>query len=108
MAKKKPVRRTGAAKRPVRAAKSAANGHDTQHAVEQFLYRQAELLDGKRWQDYIDLFAEDGMDWMPPEPSHTTSDGMPAIFAADKNLVTVRSKRLPHPQASAQPPRAAT
>src|SRR5712664_3638009 len=58
---KKPVRPTGAAKRPVRAAQSAANGHDTQHAVEQFLYRQAELLDEKRWQDYIDLFAEDGL-----------------------------------------------
>ena len=32
-----------------------------QHAVEQFLYRQAELLDGKRWQEYDDLFTEDGV-----------------------------------------------
>src|SRR6267154_551901 len=104
MAKKKAVRTTGAAKRPVRAAKSAANGHDTQHAVEQFLYRQAELLDEKRWQDYIDLFAEDGMYWMPPEPSHTTWDGMPAIFAEDKNLMTVRMKRVLHPDAWSQRP----
>src|SRR5258708_12542167 len=104
MAKKKPVRTTGAAKRPVRAANSAANGHDTQHAVEQFLYRQAELLDGKRWQDYIDLFAEDGMYWMPPEPSHATWDGMPAIFAEDKNLMTVRMKRGLHPGAWPQRP----
>ena len=71
MAKRTP-KKTGAAKQPVRAAKRAHNGHDTQHAVEQFLYRQAELLDEKRWQDYIDLFAEDGMYWMPPEPSHAT------------------------------------
>src|SRR5258708_12289782 len=101
---KKPVRPTGAAKRPVRAAKSAANGHDTQHAVEQFLYRQAELLDEKRWQDYIDLFAEDGMYWMPPEPSHVTWDGMPAIFAEDKNLMTVRMKRVLHPHACSHRP----
>jgi len=104
MAKKKPVRTTGAAKRPVRGAKSAANGHDTQHAVEQFLYRQADLLDEKRWQDYIDLFAESRHVLMPPEPSHTTWDGMPAIFAEDKNLMTVRMKRLLHPDAWSQRP----
>jgi len=101
---KKPARKTAAAGRPVRAAKTAPNGHDTQHAVEQFLYRQAELLDEKRWQDYIDLFAEDGMYWMPPEPSHATWDGMPAIFAEDKNLMTVRMKRVLHPDAWSQRP----
>ena len=30
---------------------------DTLREVEQFLYRQAELLDEKRWGDYIELFA---------------------------------------------------
>ncbi|HZT62857.1 MAG TPA: aromatic-ring-hydroxylating dioxygenase subunit beta [Burkholderiales bacterium] len=98
MAKKK-IRKP--AKKP---ARHAANGHDTQHAVEQFLYRQAEILDGKRWQDYIDLFAEDGIYWMPPEPSHTTWDGMPAIFAEDRNLMTVRMKRVLHPDAWSQRP----
>jgi benzoate/toluate 1,2-dioxygenase beta subunit len=80
------------------------NGPDTQHAVEQFLYRQAELLDGKQWQAWIDLFTPDGMYWMPPEPSHTTWDGMPAIFAEDKNLMIVRMKRLLHPDAWSQRP----
>ena len=77
---------------------------DTQHEVEQFLYRQSELLDGKQWQAWIDLFAPDGMYWMPPEPSHTTWDGMPAIFAEDKNLMTVRMKRILHPDAWSQRP----
>jgi benzoate/toluate 1,2-dioxygenase subunit beta len=84
-----------------------ANGHDaqdTQHAVEQFLYRQAELLDGKQWQGFIDLFTPDGIYWMPPEPSHTTWDGMPAIFAEDKNLMTVRMNRVLHPDAWSQRP----
>jgi len=44
-----------AAARGWSAPRTPPNGHDTQHAVEQFLYRQAELLDEKRWQDYIDL-----------------------------------------------------
>ena len=77
---------------------------DTQHEVEQFLYRQAELLDGKQWQAWIDLFTPEGIYWMPPEPSHTTWEGMPAIFAEDKNLMTVRMKRILHPDAWSQRP----
>ena len=76
----------------------------TQHAVEQFLYRQAELLDSKKWQDYIDLFAEDGVYWVPADPAHKTWEGMPAIFAEDKNLMTVRMKRVLHPDAWSQRP----
>jgi benzoate/toluate 1,2-dioxygenase subunit beta len=75
-----------------------------QHAIEQFLYRQADLLDNKRWQDWIDLFAPDGIYWMPPEPSYTTWDGMPAIFAEDKNLMNVRMGRVLHPDAWSQRP----
>ena len=78
--------------------------NDVQHAVEQFLYRQADLLDSKKWQEYIDLFASDGVYWVPADPAHTTWDGMPAIFAEDKNLMTVRMKRVLHPDAWSQRP----
>src|SRR5258708_32469703 len=44
------------------------------------------------------------MYWMPPDPSHATWDGMPAIFAEDKNLMTVRMKRVLHPDAWSQRP----
>ena len=81
---------------------------EIQHAVEQFLYRQAELLDTKQWQAWVDLFAEDGMYWMPPEPSYTTWEGMPAIFAEDKNLMNVRMGRVLHPDAWSQRPLWAT
>jgi len=80
------------------------NGRDVHHEVEQFLYRQAELLDSKQWQAWIDLFVDDGVYWMPPEPSHTTWEGMPAIFAEDKYLMTVRMKRVLHPDAWSQRP----
>ena len=75
-----------------------------QHDVEQFLYRQAELLDTKQWQPWIDLFTPDGVYWMPPEPSSQTWEGQPAIFAEDKNLMTVRTKRVLHPDAWSQRP----
>jgi 3-phenylpropionate/cinnamic acid dioxygenase small subunit len=130
MAAKKPVRKAGAkksvTKRPAKKAArktgvraqalrraappaekprtAAVGAAQVQHAVEQFLYRQAELLDGKRWQDYIDLFTDDGVYWMPADPAHTHWDGVPAIFAEDRNLMTVRMKRVLHPDAWSQRP----
>jgi 3-phenylpropionate/cinnamic acid dioxygenase small subunit len=77
---------------------------DLQHEIEQFLYRQAELLDAKRWQDYIDLFGDDGVYWMPASPQDVTWDGVPSIFAEDKNLMSVRMKRVLHPDAWSQRP----
>ena len=77
---------------------------ELQHEIEQFLYHQADLLDSKKWQEYVDLFAADGIYWVPADPAHTTWDGMPAIFAEDKNLMTVRMKRVLHPDAWSQRP----
>jgi benzoate/toluate 1,2-dioxygenase beta subunit len=75
-----------------------------QYEVEQFLYQQAALLDDKKWQDWIDLFAADGIYWMPPDASYQTWDGQPAIFAEDRNLMTVRMLRVLHPDAWSQRP----
>lgn len=75
-----------------------------QHDAEQFLYRQAALLDDKQWQDWIDLFTPDGIYWMPPDASYKTWDGQPAIFAEDRNLMNVRMKRVLHPDAWSQRP----
>ena len=77
---------------------------DLQREVEQFLYAQSELLDTKQWQGWIDLFAADGIYWMPPAPEYKTWDGQPAIFAEDKNLMTVRMNRVLHPDAWSQRP----
>ncbi len=98
------TKRAASAKAPKPAAKKSAGAHATQHAVEQFLYRQAEILDAKRWQDYIDLFTEDGVYWMPADPADRHWDGIPSIFAEDRNLMTVRMKRVLHPDAWSQKP----
>lgn len=97
---KKRTRVSRAGKRPA----TARAGGDLQHEVEQFLYRQADLLDARRWQDYIDLFSDEAVYWMPADPAHVTWEGMPAIFAEDKNLMTVRMKRVLHPDAWSQRP----
>ena len=97
-------------KHPATRASAASAGaakpapHATQHTVEQFLYRQAEILDAKRWQDYIDLFTDDGVYWMPADPADKHWDGIPSIFTEDKNLMTVRMMRVQHPDAWSQRP----
>jgi Small subunit of phenylpropionate dioxygenase len=99
-ARKNLARKSTGAK--TRAAARGPNGHDTLRDVEQLLYRQAECLDGKRWQEFIELFTEDGTYWMPAAPEQTTGDGVPSIFWEDRNLMTVRLKRLTHPRAWSQ------
>ncbi len=100
-AKPKAKARTGVALRAPRAV-ARNGGEDTLGAVERLLYRQADLLDGKNWQDFIDLFADDGVYWMPAAPEQTTGDGVPSIFYEDRNLMTVRMTRLLHPRAWSQ------
>lgn len=77
-------------------------GADAQREIEQLLYRQAECLDRKDWQGFIALFAEDGLYWMPASPEQTTGDGVPSIFYEDRDLMTVRMRRLGHPRAWSQ------
>jgi benzoate/toluate 1,2-dioxygenase beta subunit len=77
---------------------------DPLREVEQFLFRQAALLDDKQWHGFIELFTEDGVYWMPASPEQTTWDGVPSIFGEDRNLMRVRMKRLTHPHAWSQAP----
>jgi 3-phenylpropionate/cinnamic acid dioxygenase small subunit len=77
---------------------------ETLREIEQLLYRQSELLDAKRWQDYIDLFADDGVYWMPVAPEQTEWEGSPSIFAEDKHMMEVRMGRVTHPTAWSQAP----
>jgi benzoate/toluate 1,2-dioxygenase beta subunit len=75
---------------------------DIQRAVELLLYCQADHLDNKRWQDFIDLFAPDGVYWMPAHLDQTTGDGEPSIFYEDRDLMTMRMKRMHHSHAWSQ------
>ncbi len=83
---------------------SAADG-DTQRAVEQFLYRQAEILDDRGWDAWLDLWTEDGIYWAPVSAEQERGDGVPNIFYEDLDLMKVRIKRINHPRAWSQSPR---
>jgi 3-phenylpropionate/cinnamic acid dioxygenase small subunit len=75
-----------------------------QREVEQLLYLQAEILDGKHWQAFIDLFTADGVYWMPVTPDQTEWEGSPSIFAEDTLMMEIRKGRVSHPNAWSQAP----
>ena len=77
---------------------------ETQLAVEKFLYRQAEILDEKRWDDWLGLFTEDGHYWMPAREEQADGDGVPNIFWEDLNIMQMRIRRNTHPRAHSQAP----
>ena len=93
---------------PLPARSGVSIESDLQAQVEQFLFYQSELLDTKNWQAYIDLFADEGVYWMPARPEQTEWLDSPSIFAEDKELMTVRMGRIIHPNAWSQAPLWAT
>lgn len=77
---------------------------ELQMEVEAFLFEQAEILDERRWDDWLALFTEDGHYWMPVTEEQEVADGVPNIFYEDMDLMRVRVKRVTHPRAWSQKP----
>jgi 3-phenylpropionate/cinnamic acid dioxygenase small subunit len=75
---------------------------EIQHQVEQFYYWEAELLDARRYGDWIELFAEDLHYWMPvrttrlPREEGREIEGPTgaAHFDDDKTQMTQRVRKL--------------
>jgi 3-phenylpropionate/cinnamic acid dioxygenase small subunit len=72
--------------------------------VEQFLYRQSECLDTRDWDGWLDLFAPNGLYWIPAHPEDPSPDGRPSICCEDRYLMRTRVKRLCNPKAWSQLP----
>ena len=59
-----------------------------------FVYREARLLDQRRFQDWYELFAEDGRYWLPMRREQTDAAGEQSIAYEDKLLLRARIVRL--------------
>lgn len=62
--------------------------------VQDFIYREARLLDEARWDEWFALFAEDGIYWVPV--SHDQPDGLnhTSLAYEDHLLLRLRVERL--------------
>jgi len=97
---------------------------DTIRAVEQFLYREARMLDERRFHDWLQLFTEDVHYWMTArtnryprsskaiqildpsryEEEHLTRPGELGLFDEDIKTLTARVARLDTGMAWAEDP----
>ncbi len=89
---------------PARSALTEPQTASLQQRVEEFLFHQSELLDEKHWGAYIELFAAEGVYWMPATPEQTEWLDSPSIFAEDRRMMEIRMGRVTHPNAWSQAP----
>lgn len=70
-----------------------------------FVYAEAALVDAGRYDEWLALFAEDGLYWLPLDASQTNHRREQSIACEDKLLLRVRIERLKGPRTySNQPP----
>lgn len=62
--------------------------------VEQFLYREARLLDQGLFAEWLDLYAPDGIYWMPSQPGQTDRKNVASIIYEDYPILAIRVQRL--------------
>ena len=83
-----------------------------QYEVEQFYYREASLLDSRRFAEWLDLFTDDIRYWMPIRRTRTvneieqefTAPGEMAFFDDDREMLQARVAKLETGYAWAEDP----
>ena len=76
--------------------------------AEQFLYREAYLLDTNKLQEWFELFTHDCTYWVPLEANQTDPLGTCSIICDDHRLLNVRVRQASHARAHARNPLART
>ena len=62
--------------------------------IEGFVLREARLLDERRFVEWLDLFADDGVYWIPTKPNQASPHEALSLIYEPKSLLTVRIDRL--------------
>jgi 3-phenylpropionate/cinnamic acid dioxygenase small subunit len=71
-------------------------------ALVDFVYQEARLIDEKRFDEWYDLFADDGRYWMPLMRGQPAGSGHTSLFDEDKLLLKIRIERLRNPRSYSQ------
>lgn len=85
-------------------AEPATSALGDRRAIEDFLIREVALLDERRFEEWRDLFAEDGRYWVPLQPGQESPDAECSLFYDDRTLMQTRFERLRHPNIHSQNP----
>lgn len=69
-----------------------------------FVYDETELIDSRRLEDWLALFAEEGIFWAPLTPGQPDYDLHTSLYHEDRLLLQLRIERLHSAKAYAQQP----
>ncbi len=72
--------------------------------IEDFVIHEVQLLDERRFEEWRDLFAEDGCYWVPLKPGQESPEAECSLFYDDKSMMQTRFERLRHPNIHSQNP----
>lgn len=72
---------------------------DEQRAVERLLHAEARLLDERRYDEWLALYAADCEYWVPASPEQDNPLDHVSLFHEDRILMETRVRRLQHRRA---------
>lgn len=76
----------------------------TAQALIELVYREARLIDEKRFEEWYDLYAEDAFYWVPLTHDQRDGENHTSLAYEDKLLLRLRIERLKSPRAFSQQP----
>jgi 3-phenylpropionate/cinnamic acid dioxygenase small subunit len=78
------------------------SGFASDHELVEFVYHEARLIDEKRLVEWLDLFTEDGLYYMPLTRDQPDGRLHTSLYYEDRLLLQLRIERLNHPNAFSQ------
>ena len=75
-----------------------------QREIEDFLFRECASIDGGRYDEWVDLFCEDGLYWVPSQPDQSSASDTASLIHEGVTLLRARARRLRHDKAFANIP----
>jgi ethylbenzene dioxygenase beta subunit len=76
--------------------------------LEAFVLQEARLLDERRFAEWLALFAQDGVYWVPTRPGQTSPQEALSLFYEPRALLELRVERLQRPDIHVGTPPART
>lgn len=84
--------------------RDATRREASRSAIEAFVQHEARLLDDRRFEEWMELFAEDGCYWVPTVPGQKDPLRTASLFYDDRRAMKARFTRLKHPRIHVQTP----
>lgn len=70
----------------------------TEQDLVRLVYREARLIDERRWAEWYELYAEDGFYWVPLAPGQENGEDHTSLMYEDKLLLKLRIERFSNPR----------